>query len=126
MKMVPQVTGSVPYPLPWAGHHDECGSLSLEGLLEEQQLGRYLSLDKKQHFVDAYWKHFHSLFPILHRQTYQRHRSNPLFSAAVMAVGAQFSDRGFAKSDSRILHEKCQELIAKVFLLFAKLVCTTY
>jgi hypothetical protein len=37
-----------------------------------------------------------------------------LLSSAVMAIGAQYTDETFAGSDSRILHEKCQELIAKV------------
>jgi Fungal specific transcription factor domain len=116
VRMQSIITGSVPYPLPWDGHRDRYGGLELEGLLEEQQLGIYLSLKTKQHYVEAYWKHFHPLFPILHRHTYQMHKSNPLFSAAVMAVGAQYCDRGFAKSDSRILHGKCQELISKVSL----------
>jgi len=31
-----------------------------------------------------------------------------------MAVGAQYTNKPFAKSDSRILHQKCQELIVKV------------
>ena len=105
---------SIPYPLPWAGYRDGYGSLDIEGALERQQLGEMLNLKTKQNYVQAYWKHFHPLFPILHRQTYQQHRLSPLLTAAVMAVGAQYTHKPFAKTDSRILHQKCQELIAKV------------
>jgi hypothetical protein len=109
-----QSSDGIPYPLPWSGYRDGYGNLDIEGALEQQQLGETLNLKTKQHYVQAYWKHFHPLFPILHPQTYQQHRSSPLLSAAVMAVGAQYTDKPFAKSDSRILHQKCQELILKV------------
>ena len=105
---------SIPYPLPWSGYRDGYGSLDIEGALEQQQLGETLNLKTKQIYVQAYWKNFHPLFPVLHSQTYQKHRSSPLLNAAVMAVGAQYTNKPFAKSDSRILHQKCQELIVKV------------
>lgn len=113
-ELVGQSIDTIPYPLPWSGYRDGYGSLDIEGALEQQQLGETLNLKTKQHYVQAYWKHFHPLFPVLHPQTYQQHRSSPLLSAAVMAVGAQYTDKPFAKSDSRILHQKCQELIVKV------------
>lgn len=105
---------SIPYPLPWSGDGDGYGSLDIEGALEQQQLGETLNLKTKQNYVQAYWKHFHPLFPVLHPQTYQQRHSSPLLSAAVMAIGAQYTDNPFAKSDSRILHHKCQDLIIKV------------
>ncbi|KAF2399510.1 hypothetical protein EJ06DRAFT_522406 [Trichodelitschia bisporula] len=112
--MGPSVTsGSVPYPLPWTGTRDRYGTLNIEGLLENQQLGLSLNLGTKQHYVKAYWEHFHPLFSILHKQSYRSHTPSPLLSAAVMAIGAQYTDEPAARHDSRILHEKCLELIAK-------------
>jgi hypothetical protein len=111
---IPQGQNGVPYPLPWLSQRDPYGDLNLEGLLEDQHLGVSLSLRTKQHYADAYWKNFHHQFPILHKQSYQSQSPSPLLGAAVMAVGAQYADEPFAKSDSRILHEKCLELITKV------------
>jgi hypothetical protein len=112
--VVPQSQGSVPYPLPWLAQRDPYGDLNLEGLLEDQHLGMSLSLRTKQHYADAYWENFHPQFPILHEQSYRSRSPNPLLGAAVMAVGAQYADEPFAKNDSRVLHEKCLELITKV------------
>ena len=109
-----QNTNSIPYPLPWSGYCDHYGSLNIEGVLEQQQLGEALNLKTKQHYVQAYWIHFHPLFPVLHPQIYEQYRSNPLLSAAVMAIGAQYTNKPFARDDSRILHQKCQELIGQV------------
>jgi hypothetical protein len=110
---MPQGQNGVPYPLPWIAQRDRYGTLDLEGLLEDQHLGVCLSLKTKQHYVDAYWKNFHPLFPILHKQSYRSQSPSPLLGAAVMAIGAQYTDEQFAKGDSRILHEKCLELITK-------------
>jgi hypothetical protein len=112
--VVSQSQNGVPYPLPWLAQRDPYGDLNLEGLLEDQHLGVSLSLRTKQHYADAYWKNFHPVFPILHKQSYQSQSPSPLLGAAVMAIGAQYTDEQFAKSDSRILHEKCLELITKV------------
>jgi hypothetical protein len=112
--VIPQNQNGVPYPLPWIAQRDPYGTLDLEGLLEDQHLGVCLSLRTKQHYADAYWKNFHPLFPVLHKQSYQSQSPSPLLGAAVMAVGAQYTDEQFAKGDSRILHEKCMELITKV------------
>jgi hypothetical protein len=110
-----QSTDSIPYPLPWSGYRDNYGSLDIERALDQQQLGEALDLKTKQHhYIRAYWNHFHPLFPVLHPQIFDQHRSNPLLSAAVMAIGAQYTNEPFARSDSRILHQKCQEVIAQV------------
>jgi hypothetical protein len=111
---VPQCQNGVPYPLPWVAQRDPYGDLNLEGLLEDQHLGVNLSLRTKQHYADAYWKNFHPQFPVLHRQSYRSQSPSPLLGAAVMAMGAQYVDEPYAKGDSRILHEKCLELITKV------------
>ncbi|QDS70775.1 hypothetical protein FKW77_004021 [Venturia effusa] len=111
--MILQNIKGSPYPLLFPVQRDKHGSLDLEGPLEDQQLGISLSLKTKQHYVELYWKHFHPTFPVLHRPTYQNQTSCPLLSAAVMSIGAQYDDGHLAKSDARILHQKCQELISR-------------
>jgi len=112
---IPRTIDSIPYPLPWSGHRDGYGSLDIERALDQQQLGEALDLKTKQHhYIRAYWKHFHPLFPVLHRKMYEQHPTNPLLSAAVMAIGAQYTNEPFARNDSQVLHQKCQELIAQV------------
>lgn len=111
--IIPHNRKGVPYPLSFPVQRDKYGSLDLEGLLEDQQLGICLSLKTKQHYIESYWRYFHPVFPVIHRPTYQAQTPCPLLSAAVMSIGAQYNDDHFAKGDSRILHEKCQELITK-------------
>jgi hypothetical protein len=87
-----------------------------ENSLQGDQLGVSLSIQRKRAYVEAYWRYFHPLFPIMHRQRFTQYtqvRGAKLLLAAMMAIGAQYSQELFAGSDSRILHEKCQELIVK-------------
>lgn len=111
--IIPHDSKGIPYPLSFRVQRDKYGSLNLEVPLEDQQLGMSLSLKTKQHYIESYWKCFHPMFPVLHRASYQAQTPCPLLSAAVMSIGAQYNDGHFSKGDSRILHEKCQELISK-------------
>jgi hypothetical protein len=100
-------------PLSGAG-----GAIGPEDSLQDGQLGVSLSIQRKRAYVEAYWRYFHPLFPIMHRQRFTQYTQVPgakLLLAAMMAIGAQYAQELFAGSDSRILHEKCQELIAKVW-----------
>jgi hypothetical protein len=99
-------------PLSGAG-----GAVGPEDSLQDGQLGVSLSIQRKRAYVEAYWRYFHPLFPFIHRQRFTQYtqvRGAKLLLAAMMAIGAQYAQELFAGSDSRILHEKCQELIAKV------------
>jgi hypothetical protein len=90
---------------------------NVEASLQDAHLGISLSARRKQTYIEAYFRHFHPLFPVIHVQSFRQHMQlseEKLLSSAVMAIGAQYTDETFAGSDSRILHEKCQELIAKV------------
>jgi hypothetical protein len=104
--------GGAPYPLAFVPPQDKYGSLDLETPLEEQQLGIELSLETKQHYLEAYWTSFDPLYPILHKASC-RPAKNPLLTAAMMAIGAQYTYEPYSRGDSRILHGKCLELIAK-------------
>jgi hypothetical protein len=110
--MMPASGGGAPYPLAFVPQKDKYASFDLESPLEEQQLGIELSLKTKQHYLEAYWTSFDPWYPILHKATY-RTTKNPLLTAAMMAIGAQYTYEPFARGDSRILHGKCLELIAK-------------
>ncbi|KIW09019.1 uncharacterized protein PV09_00914 [Verruconis gallopava] len=110
--VLPSHPNGAPYPLAFVAQKDKYGSLDIESPLEEQQLGVELSLKTKQHYLEAYWTRFDPFFPIVHKPSH-RPGTNPLLTAAMMAIGAQYADEEFARSDSRILHEKCLELIAK-------------
>jgi hypothetical protein len=95
------------------------GAGSPEDSLQDGQLGVSLSIQRKRAYVEAYWRYFHPHFPIIHRQRFTQYtqvRGAKLLLAAMMAIGAQYAQELFAGSDSRILHEKCQELISKVRL----------
>lgn len=110
--MVPQTSNGTPYPLTFVGQQDRYGDLHLELPLEEQQLGLELSLKTKQHYLEAYWTTFDPLYPFIHKATHRPLRT-PLLTAAMMAIGAQHDRDPVARSDSRILHGKCVELISK-------------
>jgi hypothetical protein len=88
-----------------------------EDSVEDTQLGIKLSMTRKKAYFDAYWRHFHPLFPILHKQTfsnYMRRTGGGGLLAAIMAIGAQYSHEQLAGSDSRILHERCEEYVLNV------------
>ena len=109
----PPVSAVPPVLLPLSN-----GAGSPEDSLQDGQLGVSLSIQRKKAYVDAYRRYFHPLFPIIHRQRFTQYtqvRGAKLLLAAMMAIGAQYEHELFAGSDSRILHEKCQELIAKVW-----------
>jgi hypothetical protein len=84
---------------------------------QDKQLGIKLSLARKHTYFDAYWTHFHPIFPIIHRPTLikimPKTQGGVLF-AAIMAIGAHYSPEPLAQADSRILHERCEEYLSKV------------
>lgn len=85
-----------------------------EDSIQDSQLGIKLSNDRKQAYFNAYWRHFHPQFPIIHRPTlvtYMKKTGGGHLLAAIMAIGAQYSHGQLAGSDSRILHERCEEFI---------------
>jgi hypothetical protein len=84
---------------------------------QDTQLGIKLSMARKKAYFEAYWKHFHPLFPILHKPKFSRYMQRSgggVLLAAIMAIGARYTDEQLAGSDSRILHERCEEYVLNV------------
>ncbi|KAF2665284.1 hypothetical protein BT63DRAFT_416854 [Microthyrium microscopicum] len=93
-------------------------STSYEDSSQNGPIGQLLSQDRQRIYVEAYWRHFHPIFPILHKQKFTQYRRLPggsVLLAAIMAIGAQFTHEWFAGSDSRILLERCAEKITKQY-----------
>jgi hypothetical protein len=65
-------------------------------------------------YFDNYWRLFHPSFPVVHRATFDRVNESPMLRAAMIAVGAQYSNDPSAKRKSRILHDRCTKLLDKV------------
>ena len=64
--------------------------------------------------VSLYWKHFHPLFPILHRPSFGGLASSPLIAAAVIAIGCQYDTRPNAKAFSIGILEACSKYLLEV------------
>jgi len=69
---------------------------------------------KLNDYLDCYWRHFHPLFPVIHRPTFLGSTPPPLLAAAMIAIGAQFSTRPHSKSYSTFMHEACMKLLSTV------------
>ncbi|KAF2138592.1 uncharacterized protein K452DRAFT_88781 [Aplosporella prunicola CBS 121167] len=64
-------------------------------------------------WLSNYWLRFHPTFSIKHKPTFDPRNESPLCLAAMLAVGAQYSDVAGSKAQSRILHERCLKALAK-------------
>jgi hypothetical protein len=67
-----------------------------------------------EQYFDNYWRLFHPSFPVVHRVTFRRVTESPMLRAAMVAVGAQYSNDPSAKRRSRILHDRCLKLLDRV------------
>lgn len=69
---------------------------------------------KWQDCLENYWKHFHPLFPIVHRPTFSTTKPSSLLAGAMVAIGSQYdTTRPDAKEYSLALLEACLKLLAK-------------
>jgi hypothetical protein len=73
-----------------------------------------------EQYLDNYWRLFHPSFPVVHRATFDRVNGSPMLRAAMIAIGAQYTNDSSAKRKSRILHDRCMKLLDKVRLLHQK------
>ncbi|KAL8668083.1 MAG: hypothetical protein Q9202_000061 [Teloschistes flavicans] len=69
---------------------------------------------RTQHYLDCYWQHFHSLFPIVHIPSFMSAVPDPLLAASMVVVGAQFSPRPDAKQYSATLYATCLAMMSDV------------
>lgn len=59
-----------------------------------------------RHYVDLYFAHFHSHWPILHRATFSIPDEPPLLLQAVLMIGLWVSDKPSARQAAVDLHQK--------------------
>lgn len=69
-----------------------------------------------EQYFDNYWRLFHPSLPLVHRATFDGINGSPMLRAAMIAVGAQYSNDPSAKRKSRILHDRCMKILDKVRL----------
>lgn len=72
--------------------------------------------DKLSDYLDCYWTHFHSMYPVIHRPTFDACVPAPFLAAAMVAIGAQFSKRPHSMSYSTLMFEACMKLLPTVSL----------
>ncbi|KAF1982782.1 hypothetical protein K402DRAFT_407435 [Aulographum hederae CBS 113979] len=97
----------------WEGSSVQDSGDEVDTLLEGQQLPVGVNIHKKNSYISAYWKHFHPLFPVLHSYTHKTKKPSPLLQAAIVSIGAFYSGEPHAERDSKILHEKTVQGLAK-------------
>lgn len=59
-----------------------------------------------KHYVNLYFTHFHSHWPILHRATFSIPDEPPLLLQAVLMIGLWVSDKPAARQAAVDLHQK--------------------
>jgi hypothetical protein len=67
-----------------------------------------------EQFLNNYWRLFHPTFPVVHRFSFENMSSSPLLRAAMVAIDGQYSNDMSMKKTSRLLHDRCIKLLAKV------------
>lgn len=88
-----------------------------EFLFPEQSFDMGQYAHSFEQYLDKYWKLFHPSFPVVHRATFEGIDESPMLRAAMIAIGAQYSNDSSARLKSRILHDRCMKLFDKVELL---------
>jgi hypothetical protein len=69
-----------------------------------------------EQFLNNYWRLFHPTFPVVHRFSFENmsSSSSPLLRAAMIAIDGQYSSDMSTKKTSRVIHDRCIKLLAKV------------
>lgn len=91
-------------------------------ILDSQPLSATLNIHAKQSYIDAYWKYFHPLFPILHKPTMEQQPQNAqqqsgsslLLRAALVMCGATFTREDSRWWDGKLLLRKCLQYMTQV------------
>lgn len=94
-------------------------------LVESHQLGTFttdvmasgqFSFVQFDPYLLNYWRFFDPQFPIIHRGTFDS-SANALLSAAMAAIGSQYSDTFEARQSGMIIHDYCRKNLDLVCLL---------
>lgn len=80
-------------------------------LFPEQPFGMGADTYQFTNYLDNYWRLFHPSYPIIHKPTFDSVGGSPILKAAMLAIGAQYTDDAAAKAKSRTLHERCLKLL---------------
>ena len=83
-------------------------------LFPEQSFGMGTDTYQYTQYLDNYWRLFHPSFPILHKPTFGGVNESPMLKAAMVAIGAQYTDDAAAKAKSRSLYDRCLKLLDQV------------
>jgi hypothetical protein len=83
-------------------------------LFPEQSFGMGTDTHQYAQYLDNYWRLFHPSFPIIHKPTFRGAAESPMLKAAILAIGAQYTDDAAAKAKSRSLHDRCLKLLDQV------------
>ncbi|KAF2475328.1 uncharacterized protein BDR25DRAFT_101802 [Lindgomyces ingoldianus] len=109
---------------PISGYHMPFGPKSMALIDEEEQAflfpeqsfgtAHIANTYPLEQYLDNYWRLFHPSFPVIHRATFDGMNTSPMLRAAMIAIGAQYSNDTSAKRKySRILHDRCRKLLDK-------------
>jgi hypothetical protein len=90
---------------------DEAGILFRD---QPYGMGQITNTYPSEQYLNNYWRLFHPTFPIVHRSTYGGMSSSPMLRAAMIAIDGQYSNDTNSKRSSRVLHDRCIKLLAKV------------
>lgn len=64
--------------------------------------------------LNNYWRLFHPTFPVVHRFSFIGLEISPLLYAAMIAIGAHYSDEFYLKQEALKLHDRCLLVLEKV------------
>jgi len=67
-------------------------------------------------YIESYWKSFHQLFPVVHRETFDP-AANDLLTNAIAAIGTQYHDSPEARREGMEMNEYCKKSIDHVSFL---------
>ncbi|KAF2743760.1 hypothetical protein M011DRAFT_480494 [Sporormia fimetaria CBS 119925] len=84
-------------------------------LFPEQPFGMGQMADtfSYEQFLNNFWRLFHPSIPLIHRPTFDPVSASPLLRAAMIAIGAQYSNDPRDKCKAGILHDRCMQLLEK-------------
>lgn len=65
-------------------------------------------------YLGSYWLWVHSLYPVVHKPSFNLQEASPLLRAGMLALGAHALGDSVDKTNARIVHERCTKVLKKV------------